>query len=79
MINMNILNFKNINSETYCKGFIETAGIVNYLLTYELPENLFVKSTTATQYFEASAKNRYIKSVTVEPVTTTPTTPATEG
>lgn len=73
MINMNILNFGHINSETYCKGFIETDGIINYLLTYKLPENLFVKSTTATQYFEASAKNRYIKSVTVEPVTT-PTT-----
>ena len=74
MINMNILNFGYINSETYCKGFIETDGIINYLLTYKLPENLFVKSTTATQYFEASAKNRYIKSVTVKPVTTTPTT-----
>lgn len=74
MINMNILNFQHINSETYCKSFIESDNIINYLLTYKLPENLFVKSTTATQYFEASAKNRYIKSVTVEPVTTTPTT-----
>lgn len=75
---MDILTFNTINAESYCKSLVKANGIQRYLLNYHLPENLFVKSTTETQYIAASAKNRYIKSVTVEPISTTLTvTPTT--
>lgn len=65
---MNILNFPNLNSEAYCKNFINGCGnaINVYLMTYKLPEDLIITPSTVKQYYEPSAKNRYIRSVTVK-------------
>jgi hypothetical protein len=46
-------------------------NLENYLIGYKLPEDLVVTPSTSKQYFTASAKNRYIRSVTVEATTTT--------
>ena len=43
----------------------------DYLIGYRLPEDLVITPTKSKQYFTASAKNRYIRSVTVEATTTT--------
>lgn len=57
----------------------ECAGkgtIVNYLLTYKLPEDYTVVPTMENQMVTPSAKNRYIRSVLVKgvdnPLTATP-------
>lgn len=64
---MDILNFGNINAETYCTGMC-CRGLVGYLATYKLPEDIHVQSTETKQVFYPTAKNRYIRSVVVEPI-----------
>ena len=65
---MNILSFPSLNSEVYCKNFINGCGnVINvYLMTYKLPEDLVITPSKTEQYYEPSAKNRYIRSVTVK-------------
>lgn len=68
---MNILSFSTINAETYCKGMCGCSGLVGYLMTYQLPKDVTVTPSLSKQTVMASAKNRYIRSVIVEPVSKT--------
>lgn len=65
---MNILIFPFLNAEIYCKNYFNGCGneINVYLMTYKLPEDLVITPSTTEQYYEASAKNRYIRSVKVK-------------
>lgn len=70
--------YNSLDSQVLCTYIIgRTRGgydkLESYLIGYQLPEDLFITPTTTKQYFTASAKNRYIRSVTVEATTTTTT------
>lgn len=65
-------NYNQLNAQTLCSKIIERDNGIGYdslevyLLGYKLPEDLVIKPSATEQYFMASAKNRYIRSVTVE-------------
>ena len=68
---MFILNYNSIDSQILCKTIIGMASggydnLEQYLIGYQLPEDLVITSTASQQFFVASAKNRYIRSVTVK-------------
>lgn len=69
-------NYSNIDAQVLCHGTIgRTRGgydsLESYLIGYQLPEDIVITPSTSKQYLTASAKNRYIRSVTVEATTTT--------
>lgn len=64
-------SYSSINAQTLCTKIIgKTAGgyddLESYLIGYQLPEDLVITPSASEQYFTASAKNRYIRSVTVK-------------
>lgn len=68
---MFILNYNSIDSQVLYKTIIgmKNGGYDNleqYLIGYQLPEDLIVTPTASQQFFIASAKNRYIRSVIVK-------------
>lgn len=75
---MFVWEYKNFDSQVLCTKFIGSRkggydSLERYLVGYQLPEDLFITPTTTQQYFTASAKNRYIRSVTVAAASTTTT------
>lgn len=52
---------------------LESCGnpVFNWLAFGKLPENPIVTPSNNTQYIQPSAKNRYLQSVTINPVVTT--------
>ena len=68
---MFMLNYDSVDSQVLCKTIIglNRGGYDNleqYLIGYQLAEDLVITPTTSEQFFIASAKNRYIRSVTVK-------------
>lgn len=65
---MNTLTFPILTAEVYCNSFFNgCADSINiYLVNYKLPEDLVITPSTTEQFYQASAKNRYIRSVTVK-------------
>jgi hypothetical protein len=47
--------------------------LVNWLAFGKLPENPVVTPTSSTQVIRPSAENRFLETVTVEPIPVTPT------
>jgi hypothetical protein len=47
--------------------------LVNWLAFGKLPENPVVTPSSSTQVIRPSAENRFLESVTVNPIPTTPT------
>ena len=67
------LEYNTLFSEQYCGMFVRDDSLAKYLISYKLPEDLVITPTISQQYFTAGAKNRYIRSVTVN-ATASPTT-----
>ena len=67
---MFILNYDSVDSQVLCKTIIGLNrgydNLEQYLIGYQLAEDLVITPTTSEQFFIASAKNRYIRSVTVK-------------
>lgn len=64
-------NYGSLDAQVLCAqmiGFNKGGydSLEAYLIGYQLPEDLVITPKTDIQYFTASAKNRYINSVTVE-------------
>ena len=56
---------------TWTRGGYDS--LEHYLVGYQLPEDVFITPSTTKQYFTPSAKNRFIRSITVEATSTTTT------
>lgn len=75
---MFVWDYNKLDAKVFCSKFIGSIcsgydGLEKYLIGYQLPEDLVITPSTTKQYFTASAKNRYIRSVTVEATSTTTT------
>lgn len=62
------LNCREVNSLSFAISMCGRSSLVNYLLSYKLPEDYVVKPTNTAQVVTSSAKNRYIRSVTIQGV-----------
>jgi hypothetical protein len=67
------LTYGVILSSRFCGN---VTPLVNWLAFGKLPENPVVTPSTSTQVVRPSAENRFLETVTVEPI---PTTPGTGG
>lgn len=71
------LNCHEFNSWNFAMRMCGKGTIVNYLLTYKLPEDYVITPTMENQMVAPNAKNRYIRSVLVKgvdnPLAVTPT------
>jgi hypothetical protein len=69
------LNFPMITYNTVLSSrFCGLPPVVRWLTFGQLPENPVVTPNTTTQVVTASAENKYLQSVTVNPIPTTPGT-----
>lgn len=71
---MFVWDYKGLDAQVLCTKLINRTrggydGLENYLLSYQLAEDLVITPSTREQYFTPSAKNRYIRSVTVKATT----------
>ena len=71
-------NYNKMDAQVLCTYAVRGAkggydSLEAYLVGYQLPEDLVITPSSAKQIYTASAKNRYIRSVTVEATTTTTT------
>lgn len=67
-------DYKNFHADSLCYKYVDSAAHGQpwtYLINYRLPEDLVITPSSEVQFFKASAKNRFIRSVTVNAVTTT--------
>lgn len=62
--------YRNFYAEDYAHMFHHYHHpVFEYLVEYKLPEDIVVTPSTETHFFQPSARNRYIRSVTVNGTT----------
>lgn len=71
------LCFPNMNYALFLSNnFNNISPLARWFAFGKLPENPVVTPTTSTQVIRPSAENRFLETVTVEPIPTTPGTGA---
>ena len=67
--------YKHFYADNLCYKFIGAHGAPwSYTVDYRLPEDLVITPSASEQFYKSSARNRYIRSVTVKASSTTTTT-----